>query len=196
MVYALLGPTWDGSVYTGGGERIRSIAAGGIRLVVESLRTDITRTVKGGGRGRLRIDYGKDPQPAIDYIWDFLDGATTAGQLYGRALVVVAADRFAQRMVLPAARQGCRERWYSREDRAIAALEAIAKPHLPASLAQLEAAVAEAHATYERTCAQAREAAAAAAASAKAKKPGRKGTAAKKKTAQAKPGAPAGDAAA
>ena len=197
MVYALLGPTWDGSVYTGGGERIRSIAAGGIRLVVESLRTDITRTVKGGGRGRLRIDYGKDPQPAIDYVWAFLDGATTAGELYGRALVVIAADRYAQRMVLPAAKQGCRERWFSREDRAVAALEAIAKPHLPASLAQLEAAVAEAHATYERTCAQAREAAAAAAAAAKAKKPARPRTrGAAKKTPAAKPAAPAGDTAA
>ena len=74
-------------------------------------------------------------------------------------------------MVLPAAKQGCRERWFSREDRAIAALEAIATPHLPASLAQLEAAVAEANANYERTCAQAREAAAVAAAAAKPKKP-------------------------
>ena len=97
FMYALLGPTWDGSVYTGGGERIRSIAAGGIRLVVESLRTDITRTVKGGGRGRLRIDYGKDPQPAIDYVWSFLDGATTAGQLFwgseaGTGVSVVAVE--------------------------------------------------------------------------------------------------------
>jgi hypothetical protein len=119
--------------------------------------------------------------------------------LYGRALVVIAADRFAQRMVLPAAKQGCRERWFSHGDRAIAALEAIATPHLPASLAQLEAAVAEAHATYERTCAQAREAAAAAAAAAaKAKRPAkpRKRTATKKPPAQAKPAAPAGDTAA
>jgi hypothetical protein len=199
MVYALLGHDWDGSSWTSNGERIRSIAAGGIRLVVESLRTDITRTVKGGGRGRMRIDYGKDPQPAIDYVWAFLDGATTAGELYGRALVVIAADRYAQRMVLPAAKQGCRERWFSREDRAIAALEAIATPHLPASLAQLEAAVAEAHATYEHTCAQAREAAAAAAAAAaKAKRPAkpRKRSATKKPPEQAKPAAPAGDTAA
>ena len=45
FVFALLGPTWDGSVYTSSGERVRSIAAGGIRLVVESMRTDVTRTV-------------------------------------------------------------------------------------------------------------------------------------------------------
>jgi ParB/RepB/Spo0J family partition protein len=66
LVYALLGHDWDGSAWTSSGERIRSVAAGGIRLVVESLRTDITRTLKGGGRGRLRIDYGTDPQPAVD----------------------------------------------------------------------------------------------------------------------------------
>ena len=44
--------------------------------------------------------------PPIDYVWSFLDGATTAGELYGRALVVIAADRYAQRMVLPGRQAG------------------------------------------------------------------------------------------
>jgi hypothetical protein len=42
------------------------IAAGGVRLVVDELRTDVTKTRKDGTRGRLRVDYGdhRDPQAA------------------------------------------------------------------------------------------------------------------------------------
>jgi hypothetical protein len=45
-----------GRRYTQTGERIAGIAAGGVRLVVDELRTDVTRTRKHGSRGRLRID--------------------------------------------------------------------------------------------------------------------------------------------
>src|SRR5215210_976451 len=86
FVYALLGAD-----DTQTGERIARIAAGGIRLVIDELRSDVTKTRKDGSRGRLRIDYGdhRDPQAALSWLWTFIDGAKTAGELYGRALVVI-----------------------------------------------------------------------------------------------------------
>jgi hypothetical protein len=52
-------------------------------LVVDELRTDVTKTRKDGSRGRLRIDYGdhRDPQAALAWLWKFIDGAKTAGNL-------------------------------------------------------------------------------------------------------------------
>jgi len=56
------------------GERVARLAAGGARLVVDDLRTDVTKTRKDGSRGRLRIDYGdaRDPQAAIAWLWRFI----------------------------------------------------------------------------------------------------------------------------
>ena len=61
-------------------ERIARIAAGGIRLVVDELRTDVTKTRKDGSCGRLRIDYG-DPQAAIEWLWRCIEGAKIAREL-------------------------------------------------------------------------------------------------------------------
>jgi hypothetical protein len=74
FVYALLGPGHDSSPYTQTGERIARIAAGGVRLVVEELRADVTKTRKDGSRGRLRIDYGehRDPQASLAWLWKFI----------------------------------------------------------------------------------------------------------------------------
>jgi hypothetical protein len=85
FVYALLGADHDRSPYTQLGERVARVAAGGIRLVIEELRTDVTKTRKDGSRGRLRYDYGdhRDPQAAIGWLWKFLDAAKSAGELYG-----------------------------------------------------------------------------------------------------------------
>src|SRR5215218_10386305 len=49
-------------------------------------RRDQTR--KDGSRGWLRYDYGdhRDPQAATAWLWKFIDGAKTAGELYGRTL--------------------------------------------------------------------------------------------------------------
>src|SRR5215216_5694132 len=73
FVGALLGPDHDGSPYTQTGERVARIAAGGVRLAVEELRTDVTKTRKDGTRGRLRYDYGehRDPQTALAWMWRF-----------------------------------------------------------------------------------------------------------------------------
>ncbi|MCW2985515.1 MAG: hypothetical protein JWR63_3085, partial [Conexibacter sp.] len=79
FVYALLGADHDSSPYTQTGDRITRIAAGGVRLLIEELRTDVTKTRKDGSRGRLRYDYGdhRDPQAAIAWLWKFIDGAKT-----------------------------------------------------------------------------------------------------------------------
>lgn len=50
-------------------------AAGGVRLVVGELRTDVTKTRKDGSLGRLRYDYGdhRDPQAALAWLWKFIE---------------------------------------------------------------------------------------------------------------------------
>ena len=82
FVDALLGGDHDKSPYTQTGERIARLAAGGVRLLIGDLRTDVTKTRKDGSRGRLRYDYGdhRDPQAAIAWLWKFIDGAKTAGE--------------------------------------------------------------------------------------------------------------------
>jgi ParB/RepB/Spo0J family partition protein len=152
FVYALLGADYDKSPYTQTGERIARLAAGGIRLVVGDLRTDVTKARKDGSRGRLRIDYGdhRDPQAAVACLWKFVDGAKTAAELYGRALVVIAAEQYATRLVVPAGQRMPATRWSSHKDLAAKALRKLAGPHLPASLTKLEQAVKRAHSAYEK----------------------------------------------
>ena len=148
--FALLGSEYDGSPYTQAGERVQQLAMGGIRLIVDELRADVTKTRKDGTRGRLKIDYGnpREPEPAIKWLWRFLDAATTPGELYGRALVVIAAEQYALRLVLPASQRGHRTRWSSHKDLAAKALKKLAGPHVPASLTKLEQAVKRAHAAH------------------------------------------------
>ena len=136
-------PDHDGSPYTHGDERVRQLAAGGIRLIVDELRSDVTKTRKDGTRGRLRIDYGNpnEPKPAITWLWKFLDAAKTPGELYGRALVIIAAEQCAARLVLPASQRGHHMRWNSHKQLAAKALKKLATPHLPATLTQLDRAV-------------------------------------------------------
>jgi ParB/RepB/Spo0J family partition protein len=159
FVYALLGADHDSSPYTQTGERIARIAAGGIRLVVDELRADVTKTRKDGTRGRLRIDYGdhRDPQAAIAWLWRFLDGAKTAGELYGRALVVIAAEQHASRLVVPSGQRTPATRWSSHKDLAGKALKKLAGPHIPTTLTKLEQAVKRAHAAYDKAETAARE---------------------------------------
>ncbi len=131
-----------------------------MRLVVGDLRADVTKARKDGSRGRMRIDYGdhRDPQAAIAWLWKFIDGAKSAGELYGRALVVIAAEQYATRLVVPASQRMPASRWSSHKDHAAKALRKLAGPHLPASLTKLEQAVKRAHAAYEKAEAAQREA--------------------------------------
>jgi len=52
--------------------------------VIDELRADATKTRKDGTRGRLRIDYGdpRRPEKPIAWLWKFIDGAKTAGELF------------------------------------------------------------------------------------------------------------------
>src|SRR5439155_22393626 len=115
----------------------------GIRLVIEELRSDVTKTRKDGSRGRLRYDYGdhRDPQAALAWLWKFIDGASSAGELYGRALVVIAAEQHATRLVVPTSQRMPATRWSSHKDLAAKALRKLAGRHIPTSLTRLEPAV-------------------------------------------------------
>jgi hypothetical protein len=158
-VYALLGADHDRWPYTQTGERIARIAAGGIRLVIDELRTDVTKTRRDGSRGRLRYDYGdhRDPQAALRWLWKFIDGAKTAGELYGRALVVIAAEQHATRLVVPWSQRMPATRWSSHKDIAAKALRKLAGPHLPTTLSRLEQAVKRTRAAYDKAETAARQ---------------------------------------
>ena len=151
FVLSLLGSDYDDSPYTQNGERVSRLAMSGIRLVIDEFRTDVTKTLKSGERGRLRIDYGDPHKPgeAVKWMWKFIDGAKTAGELYGRALVVIAAEQYASRLVVPTSQRTHPTRWASHKDLAAKALRKLAGPHLPASLKQLEQAIARAHREYD-----------------------------------------------
>jgi hypothetical protein len=159
FVYALLGAEHDSSPYTQSGGRIARIAAGGIRLVIDELRTDVTKTRRDGSRGRLRYDYGdqRDPRSALTWLWKFIDGAKTAGELYGRALVVIVAEQYATRLVVPSSQRMPATRWSSHKDIAARALRKLAGPHVPTTLSQLERAVKRTHAAYDKAETAARE---------------------------------------
>jgi ParB/RepB/Spo0J family partition protein len=150
FVYALLGEDYERSPYTQSGEHIHRIAIGGIRLCVEQLRTDVTKKRKDGTPGRLRIDYGTEPDAALKWLWRFVDAAKTPGELYGRALVVIAAQQHASRLVLPTSKRGHPIGWASHNDHAAKALNKLAGPHLPATLRKLEQAVTRAHNDYDK----------------------------------------------
>jgi ParB/RepB/Spo0J family partition protein len=159
FVYALLGADHDSSPYTQTGDRVARIAAGGVRLLIEELRTDITKTHRDGSRGRLRYDYGdhRDPQAAIAWLWKFIDGAKTANELYGRALVVIATEQHASRLVLNGSQRTPATRWPSHKDHAAKALRKLCRPAIPVALTQLERAVERANAEYEQALTRARE---------------------------------------
>jgi len=150
--YALLGEDPDRSPYGRSGERVAQLAVSGVRLVIEEFRSDVTRTRKDGSRGRLRISYGDphEPEQPVAWLWKWLDGAKTAGELYGRTLVVIAAERYASRLVVPQSQRTHPTRWGSHKGLAERALEKLAGPYLPASLRRLEQAVKRAHSEYER----------------------------------------------
>ena len=128
---------------------MRHLAASGIRLVIAELRSDVTKTRKDGTRGRLRIDYGDPRQPdaALKWLWRYVDGAKTAGELYGRALVIIArAARQPPRA--PASQRAHSTSWSSHKDLAAKALRKLAGPHLPATLKALEQAIKRAHTAH------------------------------------------------
>jgi len=152
----------DRSLYnTQQGEPVVRLAVSGIRLVIDEFRADVTKTRKDGSKGALRIDYGdaREPEAAVRWLWKYLDGAKTAGEIYGRGLVVIAAEQYASRLVVPQSQRTHPTHWASHKDLAAKALAKLAAPHLPASLRHLEAAVKRAHEQHERAGQRSRAAA-------------------------------------
>jgi len=64
--------------------------------------------------------------------------------------VVIAAEQYATRLVVPASQRMPATRWSSHKDLAAKALRKLAGPHVPASLIKLEQAVKRAHIAYEK----------------------------------------------
>jgi hypothetical protein len=161
-VYTVLGSDWNASsIYGNAGDRVHRLAMRGIRLVIDDFRADVTKTLKSGKRGRLRIAYGDPRKPdtaeaAVKWLWRYVNGARTAGELYGRALVVIAAEQYACRLVVPGSQQGPPIRYGSHADRAHKALAKLASPHLPASLKQLQKAIDRVEAEHQAACAATR----------------------------------------
>jgi hypothetical protein len=79
------------------------------------------------------------------------------GELYGRALVVIAAEQHATRLVVPSSQRMPATRWSSHKDLAAKALKKLAGPHVPTTLTRLEQAVKRAHAIYDKAEVGARE---------------------------------------
>ena len=64
--------------------------------------------------------------------------------------MVIAAEQYASRLVVPSSQQHSPMRWPSHKDHAHKALAKLAGPHLPATLKQVEKAIAKAHAEHEK----------------------------------------------
>ena len=65
--------------------------------------------------------------------------------------MVIAAEQYASRLVVPQSQQHSAMRWPSHKDHARKALAKLAGPHLPATLKQVEKAVAKAHSEHQNT---------------------------------------------
>ena len=132
---------------------MRAIVANGLRLVLEEHRTTTTPTLKSGARGKTKVAYC-EPDVAATWLWQFVDGAKTAGELYGRTLVVFAAQHYASQLVLPASKRRTSVLPRSRKDTARKAFERVTKGVLPASHKDLERAIAAEARSYERGVAE------------------------------------------
>ena len=64
--------------------------------------------------------------------------------------MVIAAEQHASRLVVPSSQQHSPMRWPSHKDNARKALARLAGPYLPATLKQVEKAVAKAHSEHQK----------------------------------------------
>jgi hypothetical protein len=146
FAFGLLGPNTPN--YLGTGDRVaRTIATNGIRLVLDEHRTTETPTLKSGQPGKTKVTYG-EPEDALKWLWKFVDGAKTAGELYGRALVVFAAQHYAHQLVLPTSQRRGSVLPRSHADRAPKAFEKVTKTALPTSHRELTRAIEREARTY------------------------------------------------
>lgn len=82
-MYSVLGGDYHGG-YGNAGETVAQLAMTGISLVVGEFRTGVTSTNKDGWRGAVRISCGDPhkPEDTIAWMWKFIDGARSAGELF------------------------------------------------------------------------------------------------------------------
>lgn len=86
----------------------------------------------------------------MKWLWRFVDGAKTAGELFGRTLVVFAAQHYAQQIALPTSQRRSSVLPASRKDAARKAFEKLTKPVLPATHGQLARAIEREARDYHR----------------------------------------------
>lgn len=136
FAHGLLGSKHDGNDYTDTGKRAVGLAVSGLRLVIDEHRTVETPTLKSGKPGKPKTTFA-DKEAVEKWLWRFVEGGKTAGEILGRTLVVFAAARYALQAELPRAQRG--SEWHARtgNDRADKALERVVKPHLPESVKSL-----------------------------------------------------------
>jgi ParB/RepB/Spo0J family partition protein len=148
FAYGLLGP--DSLSHLGGGDHAAAtIVANGIRLVIAEHRTTNTPTLKSGAPGKTKTAYG-EVEDAAAWLWKFIDGASNAGELYGRTLVVFAAQHYAHNLVLPTSQRRGSVLPRSRKDTARKTFERITKAILPASHTELRRALEREARTYSQ----------------------------------------------
>jgi ParB/RepB/Spo0J family partition protein len=149
FAYGLLGP--ESSSFLGTGDHVaRTIAANGLRLVLEEHRVTTTPTLKSGKRGVTKVVYG-DVEVAEKWLWRFVDAAKTAGDLYGRVLVVFAAQHYAHQLVLANSKRRRSALPSSHKDIARKAFERVTKNALGASHMQLQRALAAEARSYAKS---------------------------------------------
>lgn len=140
FAYGLLGP--DRPNHLGIGENVaRVLAANGLRLVLDELRTTETPTLKSGKSGKTKITYA-EVDDAQARLWRYVDAGKTAGEIYGRALVVIAAQHYAFQIALPTSQRRGSILPASHKDMARKAFERLTKPILPGTYKELTRAIA------------------------------------------------------
>lgn len=139
FAFGLLGP--ESAHYLGTSDHVaRAIAANGIRLVLDEQRTTTTPTLKSGQPGKTKVSYG-EPEAALKWLWAFVDGARTAGELYGRTLVVFACQHYANQLALPNSQRRGSVLPRLHRDTARKAFEKVTKTALPGSHRELARAI-------------------------------------------------------
>lgn len=147
-----MGP--ESSSYLGTNDHVaRIIAENGLRLVLDEHRATVTPTLKSGKPGKTKVTY-VDVDVASKWLWRFVDGAKTAGELYGRVLVVFAAQHYASQLVLANSKRRSSILPRSHKDTARKAFERVTKSVLPASHKALQRALETEARAYRKRVAE------------------------------------------
>ena len=108
--------------------------------MLDEHRTTTTPTLKSGQPGKTKVSYA-EPEDAVKWLWKFVDGAKSAGELYGRTLVVFACQHYANQLALPTSQRRGSVLPSSHRDTARKAFEKLTKTVLPASHRELARAI-------------------------------------------------------